>query len=82
MKKYFTLNNCMQVGLLVFTITGFLLTAMKLPEYGVIVSLFAQIFWLYASYKAWREAGQVGIFINTIALTAVFGYGVVNYWIL
>ena len=72
MKKYLTLNNCMQVGLLVFTIGGFLLTAMKLPQYGLIISLLAQIFWLYASYKAWKEAGQIGIFINTIALTAVF----------
>jgi hypothetical protein len=72
----------MQVGLLAFTITGFLLTAMKLPQYGLIVSLMAQVFWLYASYKAWKEAGQISIFINTIVLTLVFGYGVINYWML
>lgn len=52
MNKYFTFNNFMQAGLLAFTIAGFLLTAMKLPQYGLIVSLFAQVFWFYASHKA------------------------------
>ncbi|MDD5377275.1 MAG: hypothetical protein PHH16_04120 [Candidatus Gracilibacteria bacterium] len=82
MKKYCTLNNVMQIGLLIFTGIGFLLMSMKLPQYGVIVSLFAQIFWFYASYKAWKEAGQISIFINTFALTVVFAYGVLNYWVL
>ena len=82
MKKYFTFNSLMQIGLIMFTTTGFLLVSMKLPQYGSIISLIAQIFWLYASYKAWKEAGQIGIFINTIALTVIFGYGVLNYWVL
>ncbi|MDD2891582.1 MAG: hypothetical protein PHQ95_01320 [Candidatus Gracilibacteria bacterium] len=82
MKKYFTFNNIMQVGLLVFTTAGFLLMSMKMPQYGLIVTLIAQIFWVYSSYKAWKQAGQIAIFINTIALTIIFGYGVLNYWIL
>ncbi|MDD5197668.1 MAG: hypothetical protein PHN60_02290 [Candidatus Gracilibacteria bacterium] len=82
MKKYFTLNNIMQVGLLVFTTAGFLLMSLKQPQYGLILSLIAQIFWIYASYKAWKEAGQIGIFINTLVLIGVFGYGVLNYWVL
>lgn len=82
MKKYCTLNNAMQVGLLIFTGVGFLLMSMKLPQYGLVVSLMAQIFWFYSSHKAWKEAGQIGIFINTIVLTGVFGYGVLNYWVL
>ena len=82
MNKYFTLNNLMQAGLLVFTTAGFLLMSLKQPQYGLILSLIAQIFWIYASYKAWKEAGQIGIFINTIALTIIFGYGVLNYWVL
>lgn len=82
MKKYCTLNNCMQFGLLTFSTIGFLLMSIKLPQYGLLVSLFAQIFWLYASYKAWKQAGQIGIFLNTIVLTGVFTYGVVNYWVL
>lgn len=82
MKKHFTFNNAMQIGLLAFTTTGFLLMSLKLPQYGLIVSLVAQIFWMYASYKAWKEAGQIGIFINTLVLTGVFTYGVLNYWVL
>ncbi|MFA6091191.1 MAG: hypothetical protein WC774_05465 [Candidatus Gracilibacteria bacterium] len=82
MKKYFTLNNLMQIGLLIFTTAGFLLMSLKLPEYGLILSLIAQVFWLYASYKAWKDAGQIAIFINTIFLTIIFGYGVLNYWVL
>lgn len=82
MKKYCTLNNFMQAGLLIFTTAGFLLMSMKMPQYGLVLSLIAQIFWLYASYKAWKEAGQIAIFINTIALTIIFGYGVLNYWVL
>ena len=74
MKKYLTLNHLMQVGLLIFTTWGFLLTSLKHPEYGVIVGLFSQIFWLYSSYRAWKEAGQIGIFINTLMITVVFAY--------
>lgn len=72
----------MQIGLLAFTTTGFLLMSLKLPQYGLIVSLVAQIFWIYSSYKAWKEAGQIGIFVNTLVLTGVFAYGVWNYWVL
>lgn len=82
MKKYCTLNNAMQVGLVFFSIGGFLLMSMKLPEYGLVVSLIAQIFWLYTSYKAWKGAKQFGIFINTVVVTIIIGYGVLNYWVL
>ncbi len=71
-----------QVCLPLFTVLGFVLVSIKMPAYGVAVSLFAQIFWLYSSYKSWKTAGQLGIFINTIILTMVFAYGVVNYWFL
>lgn len=71
----------MQAGLVVFTMLGFLLTAMKMPEYGLLSNLFAQIFWLYSSYKAWKEANQIGIFINTILILMILLYGVANYWL-
>jgi hypothetical protein len=58
MRNIFTLNNFMQVGLTGFTITGFLLTSMKIPEYGLLFNLIAQIFWLYSSWKAGKEANQ------------------------
>lgn len=72
----------MQVCLPAFTVLGFFLISAKQPGYGVAVSLFAQIFWLYSSYKAWKNAGQLGMFVNTLVLTVVFAYGVINYWFL
>ena len=82
MKKYLTLNNFIQVGLVSFSILGFLLTALKLPQYGLISALISEIFWLYSSYKAWKNAGQIGIFITTIIVTLIVFFGVINYWIL
>ena len=75
-------NATVQVCVPGLTALGFLLISMKQPGYGVIVSLFSQIFWLYSSYKAWKTAGQVGIFVNTVISTLIFAYGVINYWFL
>ena len=75
-----SINNFMQVGLVGFTILGFLLTSLKLPEYGLIASLISEVFWLYSTYKAWKEANQVGMFINTLIVTAILIFGVINYW--
>lgn len=82
MKKYLTLNSVFQFCLVLFTVLGFLLTSLKLPQYGLIASLVSQIFWLYSSYKAWKEANQIGIFINTVFITLIVMYGIINYWIL
>lgn len=75
-------NDLMQIGLVGFTILGFLLTALKLPQYGLASNLISQIFWLYSSYKAWKEANQIGIFINTIIILLILIGGVINYWLL
>lgn len=75
------LNTIMQVGLVGFTMLGFLLTSFKLPQYGVIANLISEVFWLYSTYKAWREADQVGMFINTLIVTAILAFGVINYWL-
>ncbi len=75
-------NTIVQVCLPLFMLGSFFLTSLKLPQYGVIAGLIAQIFWLYASYRAWKSANQVGIFINTILSTIIFTYGVINYWLL
>lgn len=74
-------NILMQIGLVAFTGLGFLLTSLKLPQYGVVANLVGQVFWLYSSYRAWREADQVGIFITTIGVTLILLYGVANYWL-
>ena len=82
MKKYFTKNNLMQFCLVVFTILGFLFTSLKMPAYGLVFNLISQVFWLQASYKAWKQADQIGIFINTLFITLILIYGVINYWFL
>jgi len=71
-----------QVCLILFTMLGFLLTALKLPQYGLIAALISQIFWFYSSYKAWKEADQIGIFINTVLIFFIVLYGIINYWFL
>ena len=76
------LNALMQAGLLVFTMLGFLLTSMKLPQYGLLANIVAQIFWFYASYRAWKEADQYGIMINTTLITFILIFGIINYWAL
>jgi len=71
-----------QVCLPTFTILGFLLTSLKLPQYGVISGLISQIFWASAAYRAWKEANQWGIVLTSIVATLIFIYGVINYWFL
>jgi hypothetical protein len=74
-------NSLMQVGLVGFTMLGFLLTSLKLPQYGVVANLVSEVFWLYSTYKAWKEAGQLGMFVNTLIVTAILIFGVINYWL-
>jgi len=75
-------NVLMQIGLVRFTMLGFLLTGLKMPEYGLIANLISEIFWLYSSYRAWKEANQIGIFITTILVSLVILAGIINYWFL
>jgi hypothetical protein len=71
----------MQTGLVACTALGFALTSLKLPKYGLAANLVAQCFWLYSSYFAWRQAGQIGIFLASIIITLILLYGVLNYWL-
>lgn len=77
-----TFNTIAQICLVVFTSLGFLLTALKLPAYGLVSNLLGQVFWIYSAYRSWKEADQVGVFINTIITTAIISAGVINYWFL
>ena len=72
----------MQIGLVSFTVLGFFLTAIKLPQYGLIANLISQVFWFYASYRAWKEANQFGLVLNTSFIIVILLYGVINYWFL
>ena len=80
--EIFSIHNLMQAGLVFFTIGGLILISLKLPAYGLIMNLISQIFWHHASYSAWKNAGQIGIFINTIIFSIITAFGVVNYWFL
>jgi riboflavin transporter FmnP len=75
-------NKLTQYFLPIFTILGFLFTAIKKPEIGLGFNLVAQVFWLYASWKAWKQAGQIGLFITALILTCIVTYGLVNYWLI
>ncbi len=70
------------IGLPVFSILGFLLTALKLPQWGLASSLFSEIFWFYSSYRAWKNANQIGMFITTVIITVILLGGLINYWLL
>lgn len=72
-------NIVVQICLPGFTILGYLLTSLKLPQYGVIAGLVSEIFWAYASYRAWKE-DQWGIALTTVVATLIFAYGILNYW--
>ena len=79
-KKLF--NNFAQFALPSLTIGAQIATAMKFPEYGLIINLIAQPFWFYSSWKAYKQAGQSGILITTIIFTIVTMVGIINYWFL
>jgi hypothetical protein len=79
-KKF--INQFAQVAIPVLTIGSQIITSLKFPQYGLIVNLIAQPFWLYSTWKAYKEAGQIGVFINTVIFTAVTAIGVINYWLL
>ena len=75
-------DKATQILLPALTIIGFTLTSFKYPQYGLVFNLIAQIFWLYSGIKAWKQAGQIGIFITTLFITVVVSFGVINYWVL
>lgn len=65
-----------------FTILAYLLIALKHPNLGMMMSLSAQPFWLYSTWKAYKRVGQIGMFITSIVITIILIIGVINYWFL
>jgi hypothetical protein len=63
-------------------IAGNALISMKQPQAGLLVCLLSEIFWFYSGLLAWKQSGQIGMFITNIAIGATVLYGVVNYWFL
>lgn len=76
-----TFNAVSQFALPGLTIGGQVAIALKFPEFGLILNLMAQPFWLHSSWKAYKQAGQSGILVNTIIFTLVTLAGILNYWL-
>ena len=64
------------------TIGAQILTSLKFPQFGLIANLIAQPFWLYSTWKGYKQAGQIGMFINTVVFTTITALGIINYWFL
>lgn len=64
------------------TIVGQIMVSIKLPEWGLLVSLLAQPFWLYSTWISYKKAGQTGMFINAVIMTVIIAGGAINYWFL
>jgi hypothetical protein len=74
------INAITQIAMPVFTAAGYIITAMKYPEIGLIVNLCAQPFWFYSARKSYKEAGQYGLVIVTIIIiTVILIGGIINY---
>jgi hypothetical protein len=82
MSKEKVFNLVTQFALPGLTIGAQVATSLKYPQFGLIINLFAQPFWLYSSWKAYKQAGQAGIFITTIIFTIITAMGIINYWFL
>lgn len=81
MNKHVLFDKATQVLLPTLTILGFAFTAIKQPGLGLIFSLLSEVFWIYSGWQAYKKAGQIGIFITSIIITIIVGYGVLNYWV-
>lgn len=75
-------NGAAQFAIPGLTIGAQIATSLKFPEYGLIMNLLAQPFWFYSSWRAWKQAGQIGILITTIIFTIITMLGIINYWFL
>ena len=81
MKNNNFFNSITQIALPFFTVGAQIATAFKYPQWGLIINLIAQPFWIYSSWKSYKGAGQIGIFITSIIFTVVTIVGIINYWL-
>jgi hypothetical protein len=79
MKAQKIFNIATQFALPGLTIGAQFATSFKHPEIGLILNLVAQPFWLYSSWKAFKKAGQIGMFITTIIFIIITTFGIINY---
>jgi hypothetical protein len=80
MQKATTFDSIVQFAIPILTVGGQITLSFKYPQYALILNLIAQPFWLYSTWKSYKQVGQIGIFVNTVFMTLVIIMGVVNYW--
>ena len=73
-------NMVTQVAIPVLTVGTQIAIALKYPQWGLVINLISQPFWIYSSWKAYKKAGQVGLLVTTIMVTIVICLGIVNYF--
>jgi hypothetical protein len=79
-KKFF--NILAQFAIPSLTIGAQIALAFKFPQWALLISLASQPFWLYSSWKSYKQAGQIGILLTTIIFIIVTLAGLANYWLL
>lgn len=80
-KTHSPLDTISQFAIPTFTLGAQLALSMKYPEWALILNMVAQPFWLYSSWQSYKNAGQVGILITTLAFSLITAIGIVNYWL-
>lgn len=74
-------NKTTQIALPVMTIAVQTAIALKLPQWGLIINMLAQPFWIYSAWKSYKQAGQIGLLVTTLIVTVIIGFGIINYWV-
>lgn len=76
------LNLLAQIAIPTLTVATQVAIAFKYPQWGLVINMAAQPFWIYSAWKAYKQAGQIGLFVTAIMITVVIGFGILNYWVL
>ncbi|OGG26219.1 hypothetical protein A2960_04555 [Candidatus Gottesmanbacteria bacterium RIFCSPLOWO2_01_FULL_39_12b] len=74
-------NALTQIAIPVLTVATQIAIALKFPQWGLVINMLAQPFWIYSAWKSYKKAGQIGLFITTILVTIIIGLGIINYWV-
>lgn len=74
-------NKTTQIALPVMTIAVQATIALKLPQWGLVINMLAQPFWIYSAWKSYKQAGQIGLLVTTLIVTVIIGLGIINYWV-
>ncbi len=74
-------NRATQIALPVMTVSVQVAIALKMPQWGLVINMLAQPFWIYSAWKSYKQAGQIGLLVTTLIVTVIIGLGIINYWV-